>query len=95
MPKLTLLVENVTVDVKGDLTVMEAAEQAGVEMESGCFQSDCGTCTVEITQGMENLVPPSKQELQVLKQCRRDPAIHRLACSARILKGDVTVKTLH
>jgi ferredoxin len=49
----------------------------------------CGTCIVEIIEGMENLSPPTPAEQQKLK---KRPDSYRLACQTMV-NGPVTVKT--
>ncbi|HIK36774.1 MAG: (2Fe-2S)-binding protein [Geminocystis sp.] len=49
----------------------------------------CGTCIVEIVEGMENLSPKTDFELRKLK---RKPENYRLACQT-LVKGPVVVKT--
>src|SRR5438045_7933546 len=66
MPKVTVQPSNVSAEVDSGETLLDAGEKAGVEMEAGCFNCSCGTCAVEIIQGMENLDDPSPEELDVL-----------------------------
>ena len=49
----------------------------------------CGTCIVEITQGMENLSPRTEVEKRKLK---KKPDSYRLACQTMV-NGSVCVKT--
>lgn len=49
----------------------------------------CGTCIVEIVEGMDNLSPLTETEKTKLK---KKPAAYRLACQT-LVNGDVTVKT--
>lgn len=49
----------------------------------------CGTCIVEIVEGMENLSPPTETEKRKLK---KKPSTYRLACQT-LVQGPVTVKT--
>jgi len=49
----------------------------------------CGTCIVEIVEGMENISPRTDFESSKLK---RKPETYRLACQA-IVNGDISVKT--
>ena len=49
----------------------------------------CGTCIVEILEGMENLSPKTPFEERRLK---RKPPSYRLACQT-LAHGDVVVKT--
>jgi ferredoxin len=49
----------------------------------------CGTCLVEIVEGMDNLSPRTDFENRKLK---KRPPSYRLACQA-LVNGDVAVKT--
>ncbi|MGC9505601.1 2Fe-2S iron-sulfur cluster-binding protein [Baaleninema sp.] len=49
----------------------------------------CGTCIVEVVEGMENLSPPTEAEKRKL---RKKPDSYRLACQA-LVNGPVSVKT--
>jgi ferredoxin len=44
---------------------------------------------------MENLNPPSPDELDVLDQWNKDPEKFRLTCCNRILHGEVVLKAGH
>jgi len=49
----------------------------------------CGTCIVEIVEGMENLSPRTEVEDRKLK---KKPATYRLACQT-LVNGPVSVQT--
>lgn len=49
----------------------------------------CGTCIVEVVDGMENLSPRTSVEDRKLK---RKPESYRLACQA-LVNGDVSIRT--
>jgi len=49
----------------------------------------CGTCIVEIVEGMENLSPRTEVEQRKLK---KKPETYRLACQT-LVNGSVSVKT--
>lgn len=53
----------------------------------------CGTCRVEILRGHENLAPPTDQETKTLAQLHAHDGT-RLACQARLLRGEVSVARL-
>ncbi|MSU35375.1 MAG: (2Fe-2S)-binding protein [Pedosphaera sp.] len=95
MPKVTLLPQNLSAEVKSGELLLAAGEQAGVEMEAGCFNCECGTCAAEIVSGMENLNPPTPEELDVLDQWNRDPEKYRLTCCVKILQGEVVLRQSH
>jgi ferredoxin len=95
MPRLTVLPSNLSAEVPAGELLLEAGETAGVEMEAGCFNCSCGTCVAEVVSGMENLEPPTDEELDVLDQWNKDPEKHRLTCCVRIKSGDVVIRAGH
>ncbi|PPS42858.1 2Fe-2S iron-sulfur cluster-binding protein [Chroococcidiopsis sp. TS-821] len=60
----------------------------GKMMNCGGY-GQCGTCIVEITQGMENLSPRTEVENRKLK---KKPKNYRLACQV-LVNGPVSVVT--
>ena len=95
MPKVTLLPGGQSAEVPAGTLLLEAGEKAGIEMEAGCFNCSCGTCAVEIASGMENLEPPTDEELNVLDQWNKDPDKYRLTCCVKIQKGEVVIQLEH
>ncbi|MBN9377001.1 MAG: hypothetical protein BGO14_02380 [Chlamydiales bacterium 38-26] len=55
----------------------------GLPIQFGCKHGTCGTCSIRILCGMENLTKISPREGQTLKQKDLDPT-HRLACQCAI-----------
>ena len=53
----------------------------------------CGTCVVEISEGMENLSPATRAEEKLLAKQGLSTETHRLSCQTKV-HGDVKVKTL-
>jgi ferredoxin len=95
MPRITILPHQQTAEVDPGETLLEAGEKAGVEMEAGCFNCSCGTCSAEIVSGMQNLSDPTPEELDVLDQWNKDPEKFRLTCCVKILQGEVTLRQSH
>ena len=60
----------------------------GKMMNCGGY-GQCGTCIVEISEGMENLSPRTDVEQ---KKLRKKPDTYRLACQT-VVNGPVSVKT--
>lgn len=60
----------------------------GKMMNCGGY-GQCGTCIVEIVEGLENLSPRTEVENQKLK---KKPETYRLACQT-LVNGPVSVKT--
>jgi ferredoxin len=44
---------------------------------------------------MENLDPPTDEELDVLDAWSKDPEKYRLTCCVKVQKGEVTIKQPH
>jgi ferredoxin len=61
----------------------------GKMMNCGGY-GQCGTCLVEVVEGMSNLSPRTEVELRKLK---KKPESYRLACQTLVLSGDVSIKT--
>ncbi|MBD2020329.1 (2Fe-2S)-binding protein [Leptolyngbya sp. FACHB-36] len=60
----------------------------GKMMNCGGY-GQCGTCVVEVVEGMENLSPRTEVETRKLK---KKPATYRLACQTMV-HGPVSVNT--
>lgn len=61
---------------------------SGKLMNCGGY-GQCGTCIVEVVEGMENLSPRTEVEDRKLK---KRPATYRLACQT-LVNGPVSVRT--
>jgi ferredoxin len=96
MPSITFVNEDKAVFVtQGANLRIKALENqidlytfAGKMMNCGGY-GQCGTCVVEITEGMENLSPRTEVEDRKL---RKRSANCRLACQA-LVQGDISVVT--
>jgi len=75
--------QEVTVN-DGD-SIMNAAEELGVTF--GCRQGMCGTCKVEVLEGMENLSEKNDNENQSGLADNE-----RLCCQAKINGGTVKIR---
>lgn len=96
MPIVTILPAGKSAEVAPGTLLLEAGEAAGVEMEAGCFNCSCGTCVCEVVEGLDQLEPPTDEELDVLDQWNKDPERYRLTCCVRVTgAGKVTLRTGH
>ncbi len=66
--------------------IMEACEQAGVPF--ACTEGVCGTCVIEVVEGMENLSEFNQAEADFLGELDRE----RLACQCLLKQGCVKIK---
>ena len=96
MPTVDFYFEKKKVDVGQNANLRGVALAHDIEIYEGPFKINncrglglCGTCVVEILEGMENLSPRTKAELKKLKGL--SPSL-RLACQCKVL-GDVSVIT--
>lgn len=90
MPTLIFNDTNEKLEVEEGASIQEACEEAGVPF--ACTEGICGTCVIEITDGQENLSPPTQEEIDFLGD---DTSNERLACQCKIKvgsKGNVKVR---
>lgn len=65
--------------------IIEACEEQGVPF--ACTEGVCGTCVIEVTEGMENTSPFTQEEKDFLGEQDKE----RLACQCKILGGCVRI----
>ncbi len=66
--------------------IASLCEEAGVPF--ACTEGICGTCVIEVREGMENLSDFSQEELDFLGE----PGCERLACQCKIRQGSVKIR---
>lgn len=84
MAKLVLNDEEITLEDGSPLK--EVCEEAGVPF--ACEEGVCGTCVIEVEEGMENLSEFTEEEVDFLGEQESE----RLACQCRIQGGCVKVR---
>ena len=72
-------------------TILGASGNLKRPISSGCADSTCGTCRVEVLEGAENLSAAHPRERATLKQ-NGHPTNLRLACMATLDKAGAKVK---
>ncbi len=87
---VTFLPAEITVSVEGRMTLLEAADHAGLPVGSACqAEGICGRCGLRILSGADGLSREGPLERRVKRANRIDPAL-RLSCLARV-RGSVIV----
>lgn len=86
MAKLILENDETEVELPDGSDIQEACEEAGVPF--ACTEGVCGTCVVEVSEGMENLSEFSEAEEDFLGELDCE----RLACQCKIKCGHVKIK---
>ena len=66
--------------------IKEKCEEAGIPF--ACEEGVCGTCVIEVVEGMENLSDFTQEELDFLGE----QDFERLACQCKIKNGCVKIK---
>lgn len=72
-------------DVEDGEPIAEVCEDAGVPF--ACTEGCCGTCVIEVSEGMENLSEFTQEEMDFLG----DPNDERLACQCKLKSGTVKI----
>lgn len=73
-------------DLPDNSPIQETCEEAGIPF--ACTEGICGTCVIEVTEGMENLSEFNQEEEDFLG----DLDTERLACQCKIKQGTVKIK---
>ena len=81
----TIKADNKEVNLEDQKPIKEACEQLGVLF--GCEQGYCGTCKIEVLEGMENLSELTDPEKEMGLEDNS-----RLACQCKIKQGMVKIK---
>lgn len=78
-------IQTVEVPEEINLNLMEVLKASEYPILATCGgMALCATCHVEVSQGMENLPPPTDAELDMLDQLPKASSQSRLACQIRI-----------
>lgn len=86
MAKLIFKDTQQEVELEDGSPLQEACEEAGVPF--ACTEGCCGTCVIEIEEGMDNLSPYTQAEQDFLGE----QDFERLACQCKIKQGQVKVR---
>ena len=86
MAKIIFEENNEEADLPDNSPIAEACEQAGVPF--ACTEGVCGTCVIEVTEGMDNLTKFNKAEADFLGDLDHE----RLACQCKIKGGCIKIK---
>lgn len=74
------------IEVADNSPLAEVCEEAGVPF--ACTEGVCGTCVIEVEEGMENLSEFTQEEEDFLGELCKE----RLACQCKIRSGSVKIK---
>lgn len=77
--------EQEEVELPDGSRIQEVCENAGVPF--ACTEGICGTCIIEVKEGMENLSEVTQEEIDFLGEQNKE----RLACQCKIKCGYVKI----
>ena len=80
-----LVLNDDEIEVEENVRIVDSIEEAGVPI--GCSNGVCGTCEVEIIEGMENLNEMTEEEEDLGMEGNK-----RLGCQCVIEKGEVSLE---
>ncbi len=73
-------------ELKDESPIAEICEEAGIPF--ACTEGVCGTCVIEVEEGMENLSDFTQEEEDFLGDMDNE----RLACQCKLQGGNVKIK---
>ena len=80
-----LIINDTEIEVENGEGIVDKIEEAGVPI--GCSNGVCGTCEVEVLEGMDNLNEPTEEEEDLGMEGNK-----RLGCQCVIQQGEVTLE---
>ena len=73
------------IEVEENVKIVDAIEEAGVPI--GCSNGVCGTCEVEVIEGMDNLNEMTEEEEDLGMEGKK-----RLGCQCQLSGGSVVME---
>ncbi|MEI6414218.1 MAG: ISC system 2Fe-2S type ferredoxin [Pseudomonadota bacterium] len=93
LPHETICPEGAVVEAEPGISLIEAAESQGVEIEHACEKScACTTCHIIIREGFSSLDPPDEIEEDLLDKAWGLEPHSRLSCQALVGHRDLVVE---
>ncbi len=90
MPKITFSKTGTTAEVPVGTSYLEWCQENDAPQDFGCTVGSCGTCTLVIEAGAENVQAVTDEEKETVEMST-DEAGARLGCQM-IVNGDITVR---
>jgi ferredoxin len=77
----------VEVDAPDGGRFVDLCDDHGAPVPFSCRSASCGTCRIDVIEGIDLLEPPAEDELELLDLFGDDPSQRRLACQACVRGG--------
>jgi 2Fe-2S ferredoxin len=75
------------VDVPDGGRLLDTCDEHGAPIPFSCRGASCGTCRIDVLEGIDELEPAADEELDILDIFGDSPRARRLACQARMRPG--------
>lgn len=92
--RVEIINDFLAINVKEGSTIQDIVEASGSALPFGCRNGECGTCVVEVVQGMEFLSPKTDKEVKVLKEICYGTCTpnSRLSCQMKVVKSNGIIR---
>lgn len=92
--RVEIINDFLAINIKPGGTIQDVVEASGSALPFGCRDGECGTCVVEIEQGMELLSDKTDKEVKVLKEICSGTCTpkSRLACQMKVTTPNGVVR---
>ncbi len=92
--RVEIINDFLAINVKPGSTIQDVVEASGSALPFGCRDGECGTCVVEIEQGMEFISEINEKEIKVIKEACAGTCTDntRLSCQMKIVKPNGVVR---
>ncbi len=92
--RVEIINDFLAINVKEGSTIQDIVEASGSALPFGCRDGECGTCVVEVEQGMEFLSDVTDKEVKVLKEVCAGTSTDksRLSCQMKISRPNGVVR---
>ncbi len=92
--RVEIINDFLAINVKEGSTIQDIVEASGSALPFGCRNGECGTCVVEVVQGMEFLSPKTDKEVKVLKEICYGTCTpsSRLSCQMKVAKSNGIIR---
>ena len=92
--RVEIINDFLAINVKPGSTIQDVVEASGSALPFGCRDGECGTCVVEIEQGMEFLSEINEKEIKVIKESCAGTCTDntRLSCQMKVVKPNGVIR---
>ena len=85
-------VQTLTISSPEGGALIDVCDDTNCAVPFSCRGANCGTCRVDVLEGMQELLPPDDEEIDLLQIFGDDPLKRRLACQAKMRPGLATLR---